>query len=276
MRSLLGVAALSLSSVCVMACTAPDATDSLADEEVDVGTAQQADHGSSGSNGLGSLEFLTQKLPLAQAVKFFPLVDPGTKDVSAGVKGLLYGTPAGKTILKYAVACAVPESTEVFDGKDYLMGMGHILSAAAWMNGPLPQAALDSLMACVAAHVNPYGVEVPILLMGTDVENDSYSHPGFDVPEALWVSYVSVVDSSVSFVVWPRSSVLRSCSDPLAAFKNRLCGQYPSSQSCQLTLGAAGACTVDALGNYTCNGKPAIETRLKTPDFNFLYKMCSP
>ncbi|MFO0586003.1 MAG: hypothetical protein U0441_00620 [Polyangiaceae bacterium] len=272
MRSLIAGVALSLFSASLMACTAPDTTDGQADEE-EVGSAQEADRGSSGSNGLIDFDYLVAVQTVYQVAKTYPLVVSGTKTIHPSVINALYVNGAGKNILKYAVACAAPEGVPLYDGTDFLTGRGHLISGAAWMNGALSAAAVNSLMACIAVHVNPYGVTVPILLMGGDVQDDTYAHSGFDVQEAFWTSNPSPASGLVSITVWPSAAISQKCSNPLSAFKNRICGQHPNSPACNLTLGTT-PCTVDSVGNRTCGGQPAIETRLNKTDFDFLYKIC--
>ena len=269
MRSFIGAALVLTIATSLCACTEPESTDAL--DPQDKPDLEFRDHTSGGSSGLPWPEFRDNRINLVQAAKTQRLLDQGTTNVSAGVLGWL-DTPAGLDVLSYAVACSLPDDMVVHGGGRTFVGRGHMIADAAWANGPLDAAAIRDLMACMVTHVNAVVTTVPIQLNGPDVGSDPVVDPEFTVSEAKWVAIVNA-DNIPFFYVWPSSWVSRHCVDVAGAFKERVCGQSPTS--CNLAVGPSGGCVENvAAGGWFCGGLPAIETKLKPAALPILYKSC--
>lgn len=79
-------------------------------------------------------------------------------------------TAGGRELLRYLVRCALPSGRTLSVTADgttytYLGSMGH---APAWENGPLLRTDRDRVSACLLAHVNAFGVSVPISVRSDD------------------------------------------------------------------------------------------------------------
>lgn len=269
MRSFACAASLFIIAGSLVACAEPDTTDDGQTTDPPF-AAMTSGNGSSGSNHLSEVDFRNLRMYLAKAARLHALVEPGTKNLSSGVQTLLGNSAAAVEVIKYAIACTVPESTEINGYGQTFKGRGHLTTGAAWMTGPLSHSAINDLMACMIVHVNAYGATVPIQLFGANVQNDALANPDFMISEARWVATVNV-DDVPSFYVWPSGYTQRACIDTLSALVDRLCGQWPNG--CNLQLGS-GSCTYDNVaGGYFCGTipAPAIETKLRPADFADLY-----
>lgn len=87
----------------------------------------------------------------------------------------------GRDVLTYLIRCALPPGKKVnavWNGKVYFYS-GLVGVAPAWLTQPLSLSGRRWVTACLLAHVNAYGVEVPISLRG--------NHPALSTtaPEAV-------------------------------------------------------------------------------------------
>jgi hypothetical protein len=275
MRNFILAAMAAAFGASLFGCAEPTTAGVLDPEDEPTLETRNGGNGSSGTNGLSDISFAAFSSKLATAARLYPLVEPGTDIVSEGVRQTLQlgGSLAGQTVFHYAMRCVLPANAEVRAYGVYYQGLGHLPQGEKWAQGPLPKEDIEDLMACMAIHVNPYGLTVPILLVGPDVKDDPLPHPDYNVPEALWMSYVTV-DDVPNYVVWPFEDVQKVCSSNVeAALKNRLCGQQPGE--CNLKVGRPEDCRLDEeAGGYFCFGKPVIESRLEDSGIPYLYQLC--
>ena len=273
MRSFIGAALVLTIATSLFACVEPDTTDDM--DPQDRPTPQTlGPRGSTGSNKQSNADFIPLQVTLAKAARESALVDPGTQNLTHYIQQKFLQTTAGRNVLSYAVACTVPDEKSVGADGVAFDGLGHLANGAAWLDGPLPHATINELMACMAAHVNAWNEKVPILLLGSDVQDDSKDHSDYSVSEALWKADVNG-DDVPFYTVWPSKYVAQECFDVLSAFKDRVCGQYAAD--CNFTVGPPGVCFPSLHnpdGDYLCNGVPVIETRLIPEDMSKLYPNC--
>ncbi len=236
-------------------------------------------------NGMGGTNGLLPK----DAMPNMPLLWAATgADIdSAGnwaVNQLLGPIPGGNATLDYAIKCAVPSGTTVHGTK----GNGILSTTGGWMTGGLLYPARNDLLTCMIAHLNPYGVEVPLRLSGDAVKNNGGSLADvYDFDEALWVARRTTL-GVFEYYAWPLEDLSESCANPGKAINTRVCsklmpdGAYAVTE-CNINVRDAAQmaleCTQSATTkNWTCLGQPAIKTRLKTTDFLTLYPSpsCDP
>lgn len=261
--------ALALATVAV-GCTEQDASE-IVDEESPA--LQTEGHGSGGTNGLSDDDFNPYRSQIGYWATHFTLVTPGTNVVNPSIATT--ASPAALLhVLKYVVACTVPDATSVYVGLGQYPGKGHLAFGAQWLTGTLTRAQAGKLVACVAAHVNPYGYTVPLKFTGADIGNDNFRTSGiYDVPEALWQGWIDL-DYVPHFIVYPLPDVEAYCGYNLpTALGRRVCGRTPAE--CNLTIGNIEDCVPDLNGNYTCLGQPAFQTTLQDSGIPDLYAYCT-
>lgn len=241
-------------------------------EAEDVGQASLADkNGSTGLNGLGWTEFKAVEADLILAASGGPVADPDSMEVTADIEKGLLATPAGETVFHYAVACMVPAGLEVTWGQGTAEGKGHLASGEAWLKGGLGDEEIEDMLACVIAHINPYGLEVPVLFSGSHVQDDKLDHSDFWVDEALWIAQMSG-PGRADYIVYPLKAVILECGpDPQQALMDRLCGQSPAT--CSFGVGDLDDCVETAEG-FECLGQPALMTTLMTDGFSTMWASC--
>lgn len=96
----------------------------------------------------------------------------------------LASTEDGREVLRYLIRCALPEGTSLtttVSGTTYEFP-GLIGLAPEWITGPLSGTGRRWISACLLAHVNGYGVQVPISIRGNHpaltADNDERSYYG--------------------------------------------------------------------------------------------------
>ena len=261
-------APMALFSGCV---DSPDTTD-VDDEDAPEYRVMGGGTGSQGHNGLDFAPYALFDTALGQAMKL-PLVVPGTDTVSPEVANLLLVPYAGRATFEYAMYCALPEKMTVYwNGLKY-EGLGHVAKADKWLQGPLPEPVQDDVYACMAAHVNSID-DINILLQGAHVNPDEATHEDFDVVEAIWYAKQNVDDVPL-YVGIPLEPLQKKCGgDPAIALAHRFCGQ--NLLACELKEGNIANCEHDKADPdiWTCEGIPAIQTRLRLKDFETFYNFC--
>lgn len=276
MRSLFGAVSVVLLGVSLFGCAEADTSDTvdLADAPA---LETRGGRGSTGSNGLATDVFQNLKVAIAKAAQLYPLVkSPGSSELNPNIVDLVLAQPDGDKMLTYAVACAVPDKEYIQSpgGTFSWVGYGHLKSGSAWLTSPLPPEGVDQLLACIALHVNAFGKTVPILLLGSLVQDDPDVPDDYNYPEAFWKAKVNS-DGMSMITVWPSHQIYDLCdSDPQSAFEWRLCGQYPGQ--CNLEIGPPGVCQYDQQQEgYFCNNEPVIETRLTKVGLDILFPTCN-
>jgi len=95
----------------------------------------------------------------------------------------LADTEDGREVLRYLVRCALPDGaslTATVSGTTYVFP-GLLGLASNWMQGPLTGTGRRWITACLLAHVNGYGVQVPISVRG--------NHPSLTADNSERTSY---------------------------------------------------------------------------------------
>jgi hypothetical protein len=271
MRNFIGAASVFVMATSFVACAETDSTETGGTTDGTV-IGMSGGNGSSGTNGLSSDDFMAAQVLLAKSARLYPLVDSaGSKEVNPGIKNLLLGSKSGVAVLRYAIACTVPRGIDIHAADEYMPGLGHLAKGPDWLAGPLSHTAVNELMACMAIHVNAFGVEIPILLSGASIKADPIGHPEFSVSEARWVANVNS-DDVPTYTVYASDYVAQQCFNVLSAFKDRVCGQW--SAGCNFVVGDSTKCIQDGQGNWTCDKTPAIESWLIPESWGSLYGSC--
>lgn len=276
MRSVIGAVSVVVLAASLFGCAETESSDAVTVMD-NPPLETRGGRGSTGSNGLGTDVFQSLKLKIAQAAQHYPLVDqPNSFNLNPSVADLVLSEPHGDEMLAYAVACTVPDKQVIkAPGTQFSwVGYGHLKVGTKWLTGPLPPEGVDQLLACIALHVNAFGKTVPVLLLGSLVQDDEEVPDGYDYPEAFWKAKVNG-DGMSMITVWPSHQIYDLCdSDPKSAFEWRLCGQYPGQ--CNLEIGPPGVCEYDQQAEgYFCNNEPVIETRLTKVGLDILFPTCT-
>jgi hypothetical protein len=185
-------------------------------------------------------------------------------------------TASSNTLMKYVYACAAASGTSI-TWKNPKSGVTYSWSgvlglATAFAGGAAPSVAEQQVVsACLAAHVNPYGLSVPISVLGRSATGVAIPYTQaelstYNVPEACWFGNLFASEGiGLAFDTGsqgPQQSVTRACS-----FNG------PSRQDCTPVVVTGkncwDICTRASDSNYwaTCtwNGKsyPALTTRYR-------------
>lgn len=260
---ILALGALSL----VLGCVQTD-TDS-AESEGELGEVAQAGrHG--GINGLSSPAYQHFALSLSSATSQPLVTGVGFTITNTLLLQNLLAFPDGHDVFEYAAACGLRAGLSLTDGNSAYVGGGVLSTTQDWYNAPLSVDARHDLLECMAAHVNPTGKHVNILLSGQNVLEDGQNHSQYDVDEAVWLVKDGVSGQPETHV-WPLPTFAEVCKvDPEGALRERVCGKNPVE--CHLVLRTdPAACTTNSNGYYTCDGHQAIKTTLTTEAFRDLY-----
>lgn len=260
--------ALALSTAAV-GCTEQDASEVFDDESPSLET--EGTHGSGGTNGLGEEDYLTYRYHVGYVAMKYPFLVNNNTMVNPNI--ISSSSPAGWfRVFSYMFACVVPDGgTWTLNGVTFT-GRGHLKTGTEWYGAPLSPARAQQLVACVTAHVNPYHLQVPIHLSGPQIKDDSGILFYYPVEEALWTVKFGV-DFVPTITAYPATPLVTSCGENVyQAIKNRVCGQSP--ESCNLTVGNMDSCTFVTGQGYSCNGQPAILTRLMQSGYDSLYSTC--
>lgn len=273
----LGAAALA-ASFCLVGCVDAEPVEEL--DEVGVAFSPEGGNSSGGTNGCSSVAFDALQDDLAN-VTYVSLVKSGTMEVNGTIDSTLLQEADGPSLFSYAVKCGLtrePGQNAVTWYDQGTMktfeGMGHLSTTAGWLTGGLGDDARGDLFACVIAHLNPYGLEVPIVLSGPNVSDDGLDHSDFDIEEALWLVEIDPTGARV-YTAWPTPQFERLCAiDAGDALEQRVCGQNP--MACNLQIGNSTDCVYDPVTEgYYCKGKPALMTRLKATGMSALHPGCA-
>jgi hypothetical protein len=185
-------------------------------------------------------------------------------------------TASSNTLMKYLYACAAASGTSV-TWKNPTTGVTHSWSgvlglAKAFAGGAAPTLAEQQVVsACLSAHVNPYGLSVPISVLGRSATGVAIPYTQaelttYNVPEACWFGNLFAGEGiGLAFDTGsqgPQQSATRACSF-----------NAPSRQDCAPVVVTGkncwDICTRASDGNSwaTCtwNGKayPALTTRYR-------------
>lgn len=246
--------------------------------------------GSTGTNNLPPPDVHENKLTLHTSTQAafgtYSASDARWDIASTTSNNALVGDDGGRTLIKYAVRCALPSTTTVharLGTTEYAYtGQGLLTTTADWLTAALTNSQAQDLFTCLLAHMNAHGVEVPINLSGPNVSNVDGSDGSFTWEEALWAVKITspgTVKKKLDFYVWPLDDLL-DCANYVEQLTDRVCGTY--SGPCGLTVRTdrATACTEDSHTGWSCTDAtgtvvlPAIKTRLKETDVEAMYDSC--
>lgn len=187
----------------------------------------------------------------------------------------LLNTVEGRELLQYLVRCSLPEGKSLsatVSGTNYtfqgLMGL-----APDWEKKPLSMPGRRWVTACLLAHVNGYGIQVPISVRGThpeltvtQSERDSY---GLQEISFFGDIFAANDDDEASLPIYAcgGSSVQTACGGDAASFRPaRSCA---SADDCEIQF--LGAChdlssaSADVCGNVLVDGYSSCHTAPKGP-----------
>ena len=232
-------------------------------------------------NGLETWKFHAQKSTLVDAFSE-PLFN-AAGILNPHVQTLLAaGNTAGYDVFKYAAKCMVPAGTFINTDAN-LVGHGLLNVSSVWPNSGLDSQGVNEGFACMAVHLNPFGIEVGIKVGGLPIQGVPVDPNGppdtYTFKEALWAAEVG--GSGVVFHVWPLDDLYDHCMKATNdALITRVCGD--GSGNCGLVVhpSVAAECVESSPGVYTTclvNGTAqtkVIQTWLDpvyVPDF---YRVC--
>jgi hypothetical protein len=242
-------------------------------EDASLLTPQDGPTGHGGINGLLPSVFQPLRLPLEKLLRL-PLTVNGVMNTDPKF-GAFVSTPEGKLVFTYAVGCALPSGASVGD----FYGEGLLTSTASWQVAPLTLQQQGDVQTCIMTRLNGYGVHVPIWLGGPDTGKDT---PPDDYPyaEALWSARVNI-DGLVGYSVWAADTfhLNTACGANTGAmakdFNTRICENDPNLCHITLRTDQATACTgKPGTGEWVCDGRPAIETRLGLYEWGQIHPGC--
>jgi hypothetical protein len=231
--------------------------------------------GGIGTNGLLPSDYQANLQYLLDAT-YSPLVQDGSFSDQLIANDILL-TPEGRKTLNYAVGCAFDDEFDLEHNTMPYSGEGLLDSTAGWTSPLGTGLSLDGrqdLFACIAARMNPYEDPVQILLIGDHVPNDQADQSAFTFDEALWiVKMVGTALPQPEVHVWPLGDMKGDCRPLLdERFQSRYCGL--GLKDCGLTVRYDDNACTESLGFYTCDGQPAIKTKLKPVDVSKLHGGC--
>ncbi len=263
-----------------------------AGDDVDLpvdGVPMRAMDSGSGLNGLWPPNFHANKQDLYTATLFALAGGTTSAAVSPSIvssTSLVDGNNAAKETFAYAVKCML-QSTKYVEyhaplGIDHYQGAG-IIDPSGWQFQALPPTVpnaawspREALFECMMAHLNGFNLPVQIAYQG------SFVHPEENIDEytmfeALWLA--TDTNSAITLEVFPgdwfdvhcprdttRELInMRVCADPMG--------------DCGITVRTSSdrnqRCVGDAAGNWTCDGKPVLKTRLNPFTMGGMYADCT-
>jgi hypothetical protein len=242
-------------------------------------------NGPGGGSGTGN-HFLPEHFHVAKynVIQGFdkPMGGDDAHDVNGSLSNLL-STLAGRESFENAASCSlsagdyVTYADPITQISTYVFGVGFIRNADMWHYEQVTdEDTKHGVLTCMAARLNPFGQVVPILGLGPmvpyDGVTDTADYPYIEMVISAEIDPTS--DRTVIINVWPQQDLEDSCKDKVEeSLGTRLCDDNP--QGCGLVRrhDFETACTGEP-GYWTCDGRPAIETRLRTVDVPTLYPEC--
>lgn len=213
-------------------------------------------------------------------------------------------TADGRELLTYLIRCALPGDrslTTTYQGTTYTF-QGNVGIAPTWLSQPLTKSDQRWVSACLLAHINGYGIEVPISLRGelpalaaTNAEKSQYT-----LQEAGFYGnvFVPTDDPDYGLYACAGSTAQSQCGATAGSYvPKRACG---SGSSCALSFvgpcrNAASpelqacegegdtfveGCFHGPMGSNSWSGlikyTEVVTVFLNTSDFDSLYAGCDP
>lgn len=235
--------------------------------------------GQTGTNGLLTTYFHAHKATIRNALG---LQLANGNDLNAHVEVLLASGESGRKAFAYTAKCALDTDTTVQFATDVYEGGGLLSTTQAWTGAGLGNQAQLDTFACLAAHLNPSGAEVPIMLAGPTITapaqpaSDASSYT-FD--EALWAAEYGS-SGALILHIWPLGDLVDKCTESVTdVMLTRVCGNGVVDCGAVVHDSATelASCTESSPGVYTsCNGMSVIQSWLKPADVDTLYGICEP
>lgn len=233
--------------------------------------------GPHGLNGLDPVDFWTPENQAAlRTLGAGALLDGSGALVSTA----LLDTAGGRSVLGYAIRCALDEGSSV--ERSGFTFEGQIGLATAWASRGLTTSEQRWMTACLLQHLNGLGANVPIMLIG--------SHSALDPVPGEDTSDFTIRDATAYgnlFASTPRAYVCANVGLELSCglgwstdLLTRLCGLSPTCGVSVLNL-CLLSCSYDAEGDPTCGVllgptyTESIATRVEETGFLSLYPLCS-
>jgi hypothetical protein len=222
--------------------------------------------GNTGSNGLPPEPYLLRRYQLDQLMQQALPTNMWLNPLTSA----FLSTQEGEQVFGYAVECALSARQTV----STFRGASLMATAGGWVSGGLNQQQRDDVHTCITTRLNRTGVAVPIWIGGPNTVKDTGadSHEYF---EAVWSVTVGPTSSVIS--VWPSSNFQLNpqCQSQTAItedFQSRVCADDASLCNITPRFDLSTACTgAPGAGNWICDGKPAIETRLNLNEWNAMH-----
>jgi hypothetical protein len=232
--------------------------------------------GSGGTNGAQVAAYHVN-VPLLLLAMSVEAEDPYNGDqVNPALENTgLLNTAGGRQMFGYAVRCAFPRGKALKSSAgDEYKGEEILRSALDWPARSLDTSQQEDVLGCMLAHLNPYGIHVPIFLSGPSVTPDAEGDLlGFTFHEAIW--QVDLNGGRPIYNVWPLVDLSSTCgasTDP--SVLTRICDQPLGNCGTTLRYDFTNACK-GSNGTFVCDGKPAIMTRLEEKNVSLLHH-CKP
>jgi hypothetical protein len=277
-------ASLALVGLTTAACLGSEGTTGSPDLFDDVPLESSEVAGHSGTNSLLVTSYLAEADSLLDlTTRRLKNSSPAGTSLINSSSAYIIGTPEGQDILDYAARCALADNDHVvasiFPTLSFY-GSGILTTTAGWGSAALTNAQKEDLFTCVLTHLNPSGAEIDTYLKGPSVAADNSDGTVFDFTEAVWLTTVSAgpfTGTVVEHHVWPQQDLRTRCGPSLeGSLGTRVCG---TSAGCgDLTIHTDADFAADCTGSdgsYTCLGKPAIQTKLKTVQLSGIHPKCT-
>lgn len=221
--------------------------------------------GTGGCNGMTPAAYHANVAALISALGVAAADPSDASAVNPAIEATgLLDTSGGREVFEYAARCALPAETEIESGTRVYSGGGILTTTASWATGGLTTAQKEDALTCMLGHLNVFGATVPIFLSGPSVvEAERSDAAGFDVEEAIWQAKIPGPGQAPIYYTWPRVNLLSTCGLlTTVSWVTRLCGSALSTCGAQVRYDSSTACA-GSDGKLSCNGRPAIQTRLE-------------
>jgi hypothetical protein len=280
------VAGLSvLSSGCLGTAEESTAVDSVVPEDEPLPGPLSGPGGSGGMNGFNPLGFHLYKSTVygsmgADLAELLPMLGWRIRNTTPN-QTLLVDLLEGRETLEYAVRCGLASGDAVSGGVPLatFTGQGVLTTTTEWKTKPLSTARKEDLFSCMLAHLNSLDIQVPMMLSGPSIYNSpTFDGSAYEFEEALWGTAITDNGGTpvFNFYVWPSQELDDYCLVDLTGVLNlRLCGSFVGPCNLTVRTDRTTACTETTKG-FECDGKPAIQTRLRPVDLPLLYGVCLP
>jgi hypothetical protein len=196
----------------------------------------------------------------------------------------LLGSEAGRDFIKYAARCALPATVALHAQVGATLykfpGSSLLTTTTGWLTTSLTASQTNDLFTCLVAHLNAFGVEVPINVSGPNIKNTEGADSGFKWYEALWVAKITATnpqEPEFELNVWPLDDLIE-CNGFVPQLEDRVCGTFAGDCGVVVRGDRNTACEETESGWYctdtTGHSMPAIMTRLKETDVELMYDNC--